>query len=421
MQYTGTVAPLFDKRVRKEWRSHAARHRGDRCGDAGFDWLRRLHWEAHAYCYRGLHRSGSSVADRGGYGSWATLGEGYNSVLRRSRNQVFGKFGSVGTIVWGITLAPVVVPTLAGALAFVRCLSILVTFLRSPRISLLSFLDNWLLVNFATDLHHPPELIPGVETRADLPKELAGLTFRRYVSRMLDRLIRRSRELAKGGFTSPIGVLPGMLRDMYEHALFQPSAFLVLYPPSWLYRFCVKATALIYLPLLWVVHDSLYVDASNVPEKIEDLKVGEFERVKRWYSGFVLLFLTIVPLLVWATLRNRWLQLAHAVSTLHPAVTALLSAYLFTLTAPMEIEGWHVARCFNALLTLILFFWVDAKYRDLQRGKAVAGKGTATALNIVLLIRGMVTLYVIGCTLYIVIRAVDWQAVLAAHVRWWPW
>jgi hypothetical protein len=45
----------------------------------------------------------------------------------------------------------------------------------------------------------------------------------------------------------------------------------------------------------------------------------------------------------------------------------------------------------------------------------------ASRLNLLLLARGLPTLYVIFCTLWILAGAVDWQALLQIRIRLWPW
>jgi len=54
-----------------------------------------------------------------------------------------------------------------------------------------------------------------------------------------------------------------------------------------LYRFSVKSTCIVYLPLLWIIRnppdESLY-------DQLSDITESEIERLKRWYSGFVIVF-----------------------------------------------------------------------------------------------------------------------------------
>ncbi|MBZ5523693.1 MAG: hypothetical protein LAP21_15775 [Acidobacteriia bacterium] len=123
--------------------------------------------------------------------------------------------------------------------------------------------------------------------------------------------------------------------------------------PALLYRYSLKATAIVYLPIIWILHDSL-VNTATFRHKLEDILEAPIERVKRWYSGFVILFLAIAPAVVYFTLHNWWQQLMRWLGT-HPQILVLLSPFLPTEPAGLNIKGCHLARGVNAALTIPLY------------------------------------------------------------------
>lgn len=278
-----------------------------------------------------------------------------------------------------------------------RPLSVILVALRSPIDAIRAIPQNWNRMVLATDLFHLPEIIPGAETTSELP---------------LDIFIRFST------------VWTTTREELFEGKLlmgvFGIFFVLIFYVPALAYRYALKATAIIYLPILWTLHDSS-VGSANFRYKLEDIKESQIERLKRWYSGFVLLFLVIIPFIIYLTKQEWWQEITTWMQSAHPAVIALLSAFLPTAPSGLEIHGWHLARGINATLTIALFVWTDGKLRQMARGTFQKTGAAVASLNLWLLVRGILTLYIIGCTIYIVAAAVNWRGLWPVHVRWFPW
>lgn len=316
---------------------------------------------------------------------------------------------ALATIVGYIVIMVITLPVLlflflvvlpVGVLA-IRTASILVVVILQPVNSLRALPANWYRVVFAMDSAHPPELVPGLET---------------HPSRAEWEFLRNWR------FSAFWSDLPGNFRrDPWSLWLAGPILVLfgvLLYAPAILYRFSLKSTSLIYLPFLWVIRDSLS-EEFTLRQRLQGLKESEAERLKRWYSGFVIIFLTVLPLVLFFTLYPRLLDLLGWLDpSTHPRIARLMTIFVFATPYRIEVEGWHVARVVNAALTLVLFYYADSTLRRLSFGKP---EGAATALNAGLLIRGLLTLYVIGCTLYILVTSVDWQLLPGFDFRWFPW
>jgi len=285
---------------------------------------------------------------------------------------------------------------------FLRPVSIALVAIRRPLYSIRAIPQNWTRVVLATDIHHPPELFPESETT---PAHLmGGFKFLR-----ISEVPQGVREMIDGGPQERFVLAPIFIIHAGIICLFGLA-----------YRYSLKATAIVYLPIIWVLHDSL-VETTTLKQKLEDIRESQFERLKRWYSAFVIVFLLFVPAVLYFLLHGWWEQLGSWAQHAHPAIVVLLSAFLFASPSGLHIEGWHVARGFNAMLTLVLFVAADSKLRKIQRGILDMTDTTVAWLNLWLLIRGLLTIYVIGCTLYIVIAAVSWKDLFPIHIRWFPW
>ena len=247
------------------------------------------------------------------------------------------------------------------------------------------------------DTVHPPELILGQETHAS-----------RGRSKFHGRL----------GFS---GFWSQFKRDLFQERgrtrLIGVSAFvlvgLLLFAPAVLYRLSLKSTSLIYFPFLWTIHDSLS-EKLTVQQRLEELMQSETEWLKRVYSWFVVVALSALPLVLFFTLYPHLLHLLEWLDpATHPRMARLATIFVFATPYRIEIEGWHIARIINAALTIGLFLYADSALR--QR------RYRPTPLNVAFLTRGLLTLYVITCSVYVLVASVDWSLLPGIHVRLFPW
>jgi hypothetical protein len=318
----------------------------------------------------------------------------------RELNYALPRVADLGNKLIGLALLLLKLGMLTLGIALIRPLSLAVTALLHPIISIRAIPENWNRVVLATDFLHAPEILPEAETRDSALLSESAFRF----SAMLSLLRKQSTQRDSGWIARTVLVL--LVGGFW-------------YVPSLLYRYSLKATALIYLPIIWVLHDSV-VGEANFQYKLADIKESQIERLKRWYSGFVLVFLVIVPAIVYATEQEWWRKMAILMQRIHPALIALLSAFLPTMRTGLEIRGWHLARGINATLTVLLFFWADGKLRQIGRGTFKKTDAAVAKLNLWLLARGLLTLYIIGCTLYIVAAAVNWRSLWPVHIKWFP-
>ena len=154
-----------------------------------------------------------------------------------------------------------------------------------------------------------------------------------------------------------------------------------VYLPAISYRFALKATSLVYLPLLFIVADH---PSANLRLQLRDLAFSEIEKLKRWYSGFVLVCLNIIPMALYFALHAWWKGLvAWAQDHLPPTAIGLSSLFLFTTPKGIELDGWHIARTVNSLVTLGLGSYAREKLRKIaDQPAAASSKGIDAWLTV---------------------------------------
>jgi len=199
----------------------------------------------------------------------------------------------------------------------------------------------------------------------------------------------------------------------------QVAVAVLIYLPAVLYRFSVKATSIIYLPLLFIIADH---PSGNLRLQLRDLAFSEIEKLKRLYSAFVIFCLNIIPATVYFLLRAWWRELvAWAQDHIPQTAIRLPSLFLFTIPNGIELDGWHIARTVNSILTIGLWIFAKEKLNHMEEQPAIAADAPSKGIAAWLAVRRVLTVYIIGCTIYILVTTVDWRAIPPIHVRWLPW
>lgn len=288
---------------------------------------------------------------------------------------------------WRETVAVVICAP--AALLLAKFASVAWTAGRHPIYTLGALPANWNRVILSTDLAQPPELVPGGDQHP----------------------VRKSLSFADETFNHWLEVLRS--ERGWERMRTLTSGVLV-FLPSILYRFSLKSTCPVYLPLLFVLrrHDDV-----NLREQTKGIQTDDFERLARVYSIFVLVFLSLLPTVIFFTAQSWNHSIVEWAKTLPPAVLRLSSIFLFTMPKGIELDGWHIARTLNALLTIALWLYIRKKIAGLERNPdAPASK----AIDGWMMVRRVLSVYTIACTVYIIVTTVNWQAIPPIHVRWLP-
>jgi hypothetical protein len=172
--------------------------------------------------------------------------------------------------------------------------------------------------------------------------------------------------------------------------LFSPTVWL-----AWAYRLALKSTAVLWLPLIWIVVQAL--PRTQIMARLFVMTRSAWSKTMLVYSAFVLLaFLAKLALLfgIWHLANLEWLGPLGVAAT--------------RLAAPFELPLWQVAGALNALLAWLFFFHADQHL--LAQGTTEAWPEVWLRREYVLfqLARTSLSLYVIACTFYIA-AAVAWQ------------
>ena len=253
----------------------------------------------------------------------------------------------------------------------IRLSSTALSVLRHPVRSLVAIPDNWRRLVLATDSLTPPELLPGhPETPFSL---LANWKNQPAIARWLSI-----------------------------------TAFIGSFPLATAYRWSVKATCVIYLPLIWLVNRARFVPGS-IRLALEDYLADDIQRVRRVLAVVAIVaFVAKIAVLAhepdvigWANLHlPGWmLKLLHDWSP---------------FLAPHQLPLWQITPALNGLIAFGL--WLFARRVLRQKSKPISDATilavwrTATTLGLAL------SLYAIACNLLITWRAGH----LAETLRhWW--
>lgn len=225
----------------------------------------------------------------------------------------------------------------------------------------------------ATDFHHPPEIVPGIETS---PKNVD----KRYLfSRHLTHTFRSLR-----GIYADRSVFFKLI--FLAGRLFQIG---LIYIPALSYRWSLKSTVFVWLPLVFFVKISR-AKGEALAERLDKIFSGVFEKGRRYIAGFDILFLFLLPMVVFIYID--------------PIKNSFVDFFLFTGT----VKLWHVARIVNAFIAIGLYGIADNALRRIKYGRPPNANLIHNVISVSLFIRGFLGIYLILKLLDIIISKIDW-------------
>ena len=244
---------------------------------------------------------------------------------------------------------------------------------RTPLQSVQAIPRNWSRITLATDSAFPPELIPEHEKS----------TFESWL-----RQFRATGRLGK--FIGLIVVVP-------------------LFVPSLLYRWSLKATSIIYAPLVFVAH-STFSEGSDLRTKLELIKRGDLSRIRVWY-GVIAITAFAVKLVLMMNLPGfaGWWE-GHPVSQ-----------FLALYVAPAEIPKWQLAELANSALAISSMLFARRALLGYELQHPWPEMPVKRLLGFVSGLRWVLALYAILCTGYITMRAAQHWHWPALGEQWLPW
>jgi len=255
----------------------------------------------------------------------------------------------------------------------IRAFATVAGLVAGPGDSLKAIPRNWVRVTLATDSWEAPEVIPDHEK----------WSFKWWMRR------------------------PGVGTLRRVDAFILP--FCIFFFPALLYRWSLKATSIIYAPLVFVAH-STFSEGTDLRTKLELIKRGDLSRIRVLYG-----VAAIATFLVKLVLMAKWNGFA-AWWNGNP-ITEFLALYV----APAEIPKWQVAELANSALAIGAMLFARHALLRYELGHPFPDTPVKRLLGFVSGLRWVLALYAIVCTGYITMREARHWHLPALGEKWIPW
>lgn len=258
----------------------------------------------------------------------------------------------------------------------IRALASLEMLFKNPLDALAAIPINWKRVTFTEDSHSQPVLMPGtINTAFDLVlANLPHIESVRISWQLLAKIIAQNL------------------------ALF--IAVPCLYAFTAAYRWSVKATCLIYLPLVWIANKAQYSPRTSVKAMLHDYLVDDIQRVRRWLAFLSVSALTM-KVAVWWHLDD-----ARAWAHEHLPLWALKVAHDWRhYLDPQHVPWWQITPAINGALAVGLFVYARRvlNLKDHVPADAVVLRNW----RIVNVLSAALSIYTIVCVLLLTWKAGD--------------
>lgn len=245
----------------------------------------------------------------------------------------------------------------------IRVVSTVYLSVRTPLQTLKDTPQNWLRQSFCTDFAHPPEIVP-LEASADNDD----------VAQFLDFLEMLRQESMGWRIALTLAVSP----------------LLVLgWLPSLIYRVSFKATALVYMPLIWVARATVG-NTMSLKGRLERIKDGEIEKVRRYFSGVVLGTLATKLLLVYGLMEPGEL-----------AAKFPSQKFVTSFVVPDSWPWWQTTLGVDALVTFFLLFFADAALARIDDQRAWGDGVVVNTVSTVSFLRAALSVATIAGLFYL--------------------
>lgn len=267
--------------------------------------------------------------------------------------------------------------------------------------------QNWWRIVFCTDLTSPLELVPECGTirdnhlalypgndRIDPIPPLYGMiiAFFAYVALLYG--IYRASFLFNGLIWQVFCII---LSLPILYVAFASAWYMAAYVIAVMYSFSIKATAVVWLPLIYTVHIT-YDETRPLKMRIEDIRLSALWKLIRAISWGIVLFL-VVKVVVLQHVIIWWNSIPGK---------DVLNVYVM----PEVIHPWHIASGLNAVIALLGYYlFIDRAPSYLESRHWSASK-VKRGLQIFTFIRGLISMYTITVGVYLTL--------VAAKTMSWP-
>jgi hypothetical protein len=268
-----------------------------------------------------------------------------------------------------------------------RIVSTILSVIRHPVLTLKAIPVNWSRVTLCQDLFSLPEIVPGYEHlgyRDDLKLSWIFADFRKCFD---------SKKWNELSFLT-IGLI-----------IFGP----LFYVPSIAYRWSLKATALIYTPLLWTAL-STFRAFPAIPVALHRLRSNDIAKITLIYSILVIVVFIL-----------KWIMMSNMNALVEWFNKSEISRFLAIYVIPAQIPIWQIAAFVNALLAIAFFLFLGAMLQRVGHPDAWPDESIEGTIRSFVFVRTVLTLYTITCTLYITLqKATTWNWP-PLDARLFPW
>lgn len=284
------------------------------------------------------------------------------------------------------TVAVMVLVTLAACVA--RVAATMATFVVNPIDSLTAISDNWRRTVLGLDLFESPELIPGPDSSQSTEYLVATRPYSAVTALFRDlRAIFEEPKVGGSNFAIAVGFPTAIV------------ILLIITIPALVYRYSLKATAILWYPLLWACK-SFHWEEMALDARLRLYLRDEYQRIARACS-----VVTIVGMMLklgGAVTRLRAIELVQQLDGLLRGTA--LSSLAHALIAPEEIPLWQVAMFVNSLVLIWQWSYARAVLRRLDENVPVEAEAVHRRLGGTLFVRRVLGTYAIACSLYIAVQ-----------------
>jgi hypothetical protein len=246
--------------------------------------------------------------------------------------------------------------------------------LRRPLDALSAIPKNWSRVTLATDSFAAPELIPGHP---------------RHTLHYFIGFIKSQPRL--------LGVVGGT------------AVFSIFFLPALLYRWSLKATSVIYAPLVFIVHVT-FRDVPDLRTKLELMKRSDITRILAFYAVcYVTAFLTKLALMIALPGFAEWWT------------GTPMREFAALYVAPSEIPKWQLASLMNCAVALGVWLFARQALLRIEVGTPWRVGPVQRTIGFATGVRTVLAIYTIACTGYLTLRAARGWHWPALGEKWLPW
>ncbi|MBV9930473.1 MAG: hypothetical protein JO013_05975 [Alphaproteobacteria bacterium] len=245
-------------------------------------------------------------------------------------------FNTLDRIIGGGPLVVATAPLVYPAGVVIRVAATFYGALRHPIWTIRAMPVNWYRQSLCVDFLAIPEVIP-TETR-----------YKQYVPTFVGMLMMIPR-LRKDIYTNPLVVMIFYIS--------MSGSIILGYVPSVMLRVSFKATALIYMPFVWIAHATAG-PKDQLEFRLSRYVNSEVEKTRRWVSAFVLTVLAAKIAIYEGYVGHDYI------------VTVIKSEKLAQLVTE-KIPLWQVTMVSDATLTYLLFYVSDLLLSRIRSGLSV--------------------------------------------------